>query len=74
MSGGPKRGRGRPRLNPDRTRGVMFSVRLSESERAALTVAARAAGVVSASEWARLVLLEAARPNMRNHGGTSPEE
>jgi hypothetical protein len=38
----------------------MFSVRLTKEERAQIDAAAEAAGYRSASQWARIVLLDAA--------------
>lgn len=49
---------GRPKLGAA-ARGVLFTLRLSASEREAVEAAARAVGL-SASEWARKQLLAAA--------------
>jgi hypothetical protein len=58
---GPKRAPGRPRLSPDAAKGRIFSIRLDPAEREAVELAAGAAGR-KASDWARDILLAAARP------------
>jgi hypothetical protein len=57
---GPKRPPGRPRLSPDAAKGRIFSIRLDPAERAEVEQAADRAGR-KASDWAREVLLAAAR-------------
>lgn len=52
---------GRPELSPERRKASTFSVRLTAEERETIEAAATAAGGLSASEWARRVLLEAAQ-------------
>lgn len=57
-----RRGKGgRPRLNPEAAKETVLTIRLSREERAAIAEAAHRAGGISASEWARRVLVEAAR-------------
>lgn len=51
---------GRPRLEPGQGKESTFSVRLTKEEREQIDAAAKAAGYRSASQWARIVLLEAA--------------
>jgi hypothetical protein len=54
-----KRGRGRPKMAPGEARDVIFSIRLSMAERSLLEAAAQRAGIDSASDWARDILLGA---------------
>lgn len=54
-----KRGRGRPKLVNGELRNYIFSIRLSVGERAVIEAAAEKAGIDSASDWAREVLLAA---------------
>ena len=54
-----KRGRGRPKMTEGEARGTIFSIRLSIDERALIQEAAEKAGIDSASDWARDVLLAA---------------
>ena len=54
-----KRGRGRPKMTEGEARDIIFSIRLSIGERAVIQEAAEKAGVDSASDWARDVLLAA---------------
>lgn len=61
MTEEPKRPRGRPRMPDGTTKGSTFSVRFSAAEREVVEAAARQAGAQSASDWAREVLLAAAR-------------
>jgi hypothetical protein len=53
-----KRGRGRPKMVNGEARDIIFSIRLSIAERTIIQEAAEKAGVDSASDWARDVLLE----------------
>jgi|GEM_PF-4626475 len=55
-----KRGRGRPKMVNGEARDGIFSIRLSVAERAVIQEAAEKAGIDSASDWARDVLLAAA--------------
>ena len=54
-----KRGRGRPKMVNGEARDIIFSIRLSIAERTVIQEAAEKAGVDSASDWARDVLLAA---------------
>jgi hypothetical protein len=54
-----KRGRGRPKMIEGEARDTIFSIRLSIAERTLIQDAAEKAGVDSASDWARDVLLAA---------------
>jgi len=54
-----KRGRGRPKMNPGEIRTVIFSIRMSATERGVIEEAAEREGT-AASDWARDVLLAAA--------------
>ncbi len=51
---------GRPKKAPDEAKASTFSVRLTADERALIEAAAERAGI-KASEWARRVLIAAAR-------------
>jgi len=55
-----KKKRGRPALSPEERKQAIFSIRLSPEERATIEAAAEQAGL-TASDWARSVLLEAAQ-------------
>ena len=61
-----KRRRGRPRLDESAAKTEMFNIRLSIEERAILFMAAKRAGVRGESEWARAVLLQAARRQLKS--------
>jgi hypothetical protein len=54
-----RRGPGRPKMKPREVRGVVFSTCLTEAERDTVKAAAARAGI-TASTWARDVLLAAA--------------
>jgi len=54
-----KRGRGRPKMIEGEARDTIFSIRLSIAERTVIQEAAEKAGIDSASDWARDVLLAA---------------
>jgi uncharacterized protein (DUF1778 family) len=54
-----KRGRGRPKMIEGEARDTIFSIRLSIAERSLIQEATEKAGVDSASDWARDVLMAA---------------
>ena len=56
-----KKGRGRPRLPEGAVKVTTFSLRLTVDEAAVIKEAAERAGAKSASDWARDVLVAAAR-------------
>ncbi len=60
MSTTQKRGPGRPKLETGRAMGRIFAMRLTPDERTVIEQAADAAGQ-STSEWARDILLAAAK-------------
>jgi len=53
---------GRPQLSAKWRKAATFSIRFTKEERDAIDAAASAANASSASDWARHVLLEVARP------------
>ena len=60
MNAEKRRGMGRPKMRPGEARTIMFSIRVSEAERAVIEAAAEREGV-PASDWARDILIAAAR-------------
>jgi hypothetical protein len=55
-----KRKRGRPQLPEGRAKTIMFSFRITDIDKRAFELAALRAGMGSASDWARDVLVRAA--------------
>jgi hypothetical protein len=60
-----KRGRGRPRANPDDARSVLLCIRLTPEERDRVRAASERAGNATDSEWARDVLLATTEKALR---------
>ncbi len=60
--------RGRPKKPKDAQRADVLRIRLTDPERAELDLAAKARGLET-STWARMILLETARPVLASRAG-----